>query len=655
MLLPFLSLGCGIIFASLGLGLWGGTSAIISGVIIYFFIIHLSRNPIKAFRYAYWHYVWLSLIFIGIGVVVGDFSRFYQPNDKEIKDAVIVEGMVKDIRNLTSGDLLTVEVQSLYNKEGIRRDYSNFKVECYSDAVSVSEGDLIAFPAKGMKKIEDSPNSFHKGYAEAKAKQGIYYNQRVAGNQIRKIGHDRFFISGIAKSMRDAIVAFIEKQALQRNTKNFIITLLSGDRAYLDPEVRQTFANAGIAHVLALSGMHIAIIAGIFLSILFPLNFLGKYKLRYFLTALLLWFYAFITGMSPSIIRACVMASAFIIAMILERKNTAFNSLCLAGFIILLFSPYAMYEIGFQLSFLCVASLILFAGRLNPIDHRHHPRLYNLCGLVLASLIATFSSWIVVAYYFQTFPTLFLPANIIILPVLPFYVSGIILYLFLELCGIHIELLAKAIDSCYDLFVSIISFFGNETVLHLSVPGYSVFLWLLGVIFIALSIWKVRTWRIKPFYISIVSALFIFSSLLLTYLYEPKMERGFIICNSYPELRINVSDGRIESFLEIPKNALSMHQINKKSIIILDFDTIPKIENLNKIDLLKISRIDYLIVTRKYKGDIARIKEIFNPKQIVTHSSMRKKRESELIEEALKLNIPVHSLRHDNALKVVVE
>ena len=86
MLLPFLSLGCGIIFASLGLELWGGASAIISGVIIYFFIIHLSRNPINAFRYAYWHYVWLSLIFIGIGVVVGDFSRFYQPNDKEIKD-----------------------------------------------------------------------------------------------------------------------------------------------------------------------------------------------------------------------------------------------------------------------------------------------------------------------------------------------------------------------------------------------------------------------------------------------------------------------------------------------------------------------------------------------------------------------------------------
>lgn len=670
MLFPFLSLGCGIILAFMGVGLWGGVSIVVLGSFIYYYLTYVGRNPVKAFRYYNYHYFWLFLFFLGIGIIGGNLSLPYQPQTKEIKESVIAEGKVTDIRNRTSGDQLTIEIQSLYDKRGFRKDYSNFKIDCYSDAVSVTEGDIIVFPANSLRKIEDSPNSFRNGYAEVKAKQGIYYNIRVTGGNISKIGHDRFYVEGISKGIRDDIIAFIEKQSLQRSTRDFIITILSGDRAYLNPDMRQTFADAGIAHVLALSGMHIAIIAGIFLSILFPLNFFGKYKLRYLLTALLLWFYAFVTGMSPSIIRACVMASAFIIALILERKNTAFNSLCLAGFIILLFNPMALYEISFQLSFLCVSSLILFAEKFNPFDHRHHPKLYNISALILASLITTFTSWIVVAYYFQTFPTLFLPANTLILPFLPFYVTGIIIYLILELCGFHIELFTKVIDYCFNLIVSITSFFGEGTVLNLSVPFISVFLWLVGVFLLAISVWKLNLLIVKRIWIYSLSALLLLSSIVVTVFYEPIMERGFIICNSYPALQINVSDGKNESLINVPSNALSLHQINRYNIIVLDYDSIPEkdhnplfeinkyINGINNSDLLKkninknTSNIDYLIITGRYKGNISRIKEVFNPKQIIIHSSIRKQRENILIEEASKLNIPVHSLRRDNALKV---
>ena len=226
------------------------------------------------------------------------------------------------------------------------------------------------------------------------------------------------------------------------------------------------------------------------------------------------------------------------------------------------------------------------------------------------------------------------------------------------------------IDYCFNLIVSITSFFGEGTVLNLSVPFLSVFLWLVGVFLLAISVWKLNLLIVKRIWIYSLSALLLLSSIVVTVFYEPIMERGFIICNSYPALQINVSDGKNESLINVPSNALSLHQINRYTIIVLDYDSIPEkdynspfeinkyINGINNPDLLRndinknTSNIDYLIITGRYKGNISRIKEIFNPKQIIIHSSIWKQRENILIEEASKLNIPVHSLRRDNALKV---
>ncbi|MDE6028429.1 MAG: ComEC/Rec2 family competence protein, partial [Muribaculaceae bacterium] len=420
--------------------------------------------------------------------------------------------------------------------------------------------------------------------------------------------------------------------------------LLSGDRAYLEPDVRQKFSDAGIAHVFALSGMHIAIIAAIFLSILFPLNFFGKYKLRYFITAILLWLYAFITGMSPSIIRACVMASTFIIAMLLERKNTTLNSLCLSGFLILLFTPRALFEIGFQLSFLCVGSLILFAGKFNPINHRMHPRLYRFVNLINASLITTFTTWLVVAYYFQSFPTLFLPSNLLILPLLPFYVATVILYFILELTGIHIEILAKAIDAGYDGMMALITVLGEESAINLTVSKESVMLWLIGLLILAIAIWK---WKNRIFYY--LGSLCFLISFGLALFYPQKIQKGFIICHSYPHPQIKISDGIIETSLNIPLNSISLSKINEKNIIILDCKNLP-------LDIIKAEdTIDYLVITGKYKGTLSEIQEVFNPRLLIIHSSIRKMRENELIEQATQLRLSTYSLRKQNALKVIKE
>lgn len=643
MLLPFLSISAGIILASLGTDIYIGTLVVIFGSIIYLWLRSYRSNPVKNYRYAPLHYLWIALFFLGIGIITGDISAPMCPPYNEIENEIVVEGVVKDIRNSTSGDKMTIDVLSTYDKTGKKRNWRNFTILNYSDAVTNKIGDIIVFPIHDLKIIEDSENSFRKGFADTWNKRGIFYSVRVSGAEIKTV-NNTFDPISISSNIRDLCVSFIEKQHLEKNTRVFIITILTGEKEYLDDKTRSLFSDGGISHILALSGMHIGIIAGIILFILFPLNFFGKYKLRLLLAAILLWIYAFITGMSPSIVRACIMATALIISILLERKNTALNSLCLSGFIILLFSPRDVYDVGFQLSFLCVGSLIIFAEKLNPINRRKNRRLYNVMSLILASLITSFTTWTIVGYYFHSFPTMFLPANVIVLPFIPLYVVLIVIYLLLNLIGIRIDILGRLIDVIYDGLEKIIHTLGENSSAILNVPGISVILWVIGLIVLAYLLNRSR--RI---YAVVLSALFFIPSIgIILFTPAEKIEKGILICNSYPEVIIKYSDGIDEENIHVPRNSISYHEIEGIMICVMDTEEIP--DNLN----MREYKMDYLILTGRYKGTIQSVLNSFDPDKIVTHASMRKKIEYKLLNEAEEMSIPCHSLRNDKTIRILL-
>lgn len=654
MFIPFISLGIGILTAPLGFNTYVGTLFIIIGALAYLYIISFKNNPVKFYNLSQLHHIWIAFCFIGAGIILGNTSLPSHPSSSEIKKAVAGKGKILNIANSTNGDKLTLEIYSLYNKEGGKTDYNNLKVICYSDAVNVNIGDIILFPANNLNPITDSENSFLSGYSSSMASKGFFYNLHVNGINIKKIDsqHDIFSLS---ERIRDKIVEFIEKKPLKKDTKYFIITVLTGDRGYLDSDTRQIFSDAGMAHTLALSGMHVGIISGILLFILFPLNFFGKYKVRLVLTALLLWFYAFITGLSPSIVRACIMISTFMLALILERKNTSLNSLFLAGFLILLFMPRSIYDIGFQLSFLCVGSLILFTGKLNPISLKNHPKLHYFCGLILASLIATFSSWIIVAFYFHSFPTMFLAANVIILPFLPFYISFILIYLFLEGLGLHSPFLTALVDRIYDTMISFLDQLGQHSTLSLIVPKTAVIIWCIGLVVLALYFYNKKINKVASL---AVASLCFFSSLLSIFLIAATPEKGVIICNTYPNLNLKIRNDNKETVYNPPVNSISLNSIGNKSFLIVDYKDLSHIKakfnkETGKNNIYQnISNPDYLIVTGRYKGTIEELYHLYRPKLLVFHPSIRKKREEELIQEAKALAAPFHSIRNDRALKI---
>ncbi|MDE7401880.1 MAG: ComEC/Rec2 family competence protein [Muribaculaceae bacterium] len=318
------------------------------------------------------------------------------------------------------------------------------KILLKSDIISAQVGDLIE--SRGtLKPISSISDKIPEGYITHLASKGIHHQFLSNSHKIEVVDH-RNSLSSWGFAIRLKLESIIDKSNLSRNTRDFLCTVLLGDREYLDQNLKESFANAGVSHILALSGMHVAIIATMLMVLLFPLNLFGKYRIRILLTVIILIFYAIITGFQPSTIRSVLMSVCMLTALWYERKNTAWNSLLIATFIILLISPCSIMDLGLQLSFLSVASLIFFSRQLNPIDQHKHEYLYKIFSFIITTLVATCCIWILSAYFFEIIPLSFLAANILILPFLPVYMFAAVFYLLLSAGGINFSLLGSILD-----------------------------------------------------------------------------------------------------------------------------------------------------------------------------------------------------------------
>lgn len=218
--------------------------------------------------------------------------------------------------------------------------------------------------------------------------------------------------------VRELVVRRYEEWGLDGDVLAVVSALTVGDKSDLTPELKATYSASGASHVLALSGLHIGILAGILTLLLYPLRLfpLGR-SLTGVLTVLLLWAFAFLSGLSASVVRAVTMFSLYVGAsFFLEGRFSGFLSLSLAAFLMLLYRPFYLFDVSFQLSFLAVWGILLFypvfSGWL-PAGCRRIRWLWNTLSVSMAAQLGTLPF---VLFYFGAFPTYFLLANLLVTP-----------------------------------------------------------------------------------------------------------------------------------------------------------------------------------------------------------------------------------------------
>ena len=309
----------------------------------------------------------------------------------------------------------------------------NLDKESTAENINVSARILTTAVLQNVKPPLNPYQFNYKNYLE---NLGIYHQIFLKDQVVLAIPQSPKSIMDYAQAIREMFNKRFQKLAFKPTEHALINALLLGQRQDITTDVYEDYAKAGAIHILAISGLHIGILLLILQFIMKPLLYFrhGKF-VRLLMILCLLWSFAIIAGLSPSVVRAVTMFSLFAIVRGLKRTSNSLNTLAVSAFILLLFRPGFCFDVGFRLSYAAVASIITVKPVLDKwwrIKHRIGNWFLDLFKVSIAAQIGVLPLSL---YYFHQFPGLFFVTNMVVVPCLILILGlGILM---LVLIGIH--------------------------------------------------------------------------------------------------------------------------------------------------------------------------------------------------------------------------
>jgi competence protein ComEC len=218
-------------------------------------------------------------------------------------------------------------------------------------------------------------------------------------------------------NLRKQLLSIFKENKIKGDELAVASAIVLGYKDYLDQDLISAYASSGALHVLAVSGLHVGIIYVVLNSCLLFLDRTRYGKIiKVILLLFSLWFYAIITGLSPSVLRASVMFSCIVVAQSLRFHTNIFNTLFVCCFILLVYNPYLIMEVGFQLSFLAVMGIISIQPWLYDRWMPNNWLLDKIWTIITVSIAAQAATFPLGLLYFHQFPNYFLFSNLIVIP-----------------------------------------------------------------------------------------------------------------------------------------------------------------------------------------------------------------------------------------------
>jgi competence protein ComEC len=299
------------------------------------------------------------------------------------------------------------------------------------DAGQVSSGSIIV-TRKKLQPIQNirTADFDYIGYCHLRHIYGQLY---LKENDFGVIGREQEkAIFSTLDRFRKKLVIILKNQIPCKSKNGFLEALLFGYTVDLDPSLMKSYANTGVVHIIAISGLHLTLICQ-----LLQVGFLkfGRRKSlkwpKFILIAGILWAYSLFSGASPSVIRAATMFSLVLFARDMLRQSVLFNTLASSAFLLLCFDPGWLWDTGFQLSYAAVLGLGLFSTRLQGLIQVRNKILQAVWKATAVSIAAQVFTTPLSIYYFHQFPVYFLFANLLAVPLSSaILVGGILLCIF---------------------------------------------------------------------------------------------------------------------------------------------------------------------------------------------------------------------------------
>lgn len=423
--LPFLKLLIPFIFGCLA-GCYFPEKWIIAtlfAAILLIILIVLSASKLSAIFHL--SYLW-SISLLGFLFFAGfTFSGYklikYQLPNEALASKNVIAKVIDIPVKVGAQSRFTAQVLYYNNNSWLVTNF-NCRITIDTSAMDIQPGDVYLIKAP-IKEIPLPVAPFQFDYRKYSYFHGIVGQIRVKPENVKKL----FYYKNLWYKLllfRSNLVHRLTNYNFKNDEKAVLSSMVLGYESELSSDLRNAYANAGVLHILSVSGMHVGIVYYFLLVIFFFLKGNRKIEIaRSILIILALWFYALIAGFSAPVIRSAAMFSFFAMGVVFNRSGNPFNTLAASALGILLFDPLQILDIGFQLSYAAMAGIFLCYEKINNWNNSSNRYFSWVWKLIAVSIAATIGTVPLSLYYFHQFPTFFIITNLLIVPL-----SSVVLY-----------------------------------------------------------------------------------------------------------------------------------------------------------------------------------------------------------------------------------
>lgn len=604
------------------------------------------------FWFSRWRWRWLFGVMAGMAFFLwGGISVVHQRETVQYDwdgEPAIYKGIVEsvpEVRGKTFRAEVRVDVQRLSNGNWKRID-RNILLSWMPDSLSkpLACGDSVCFYAKVSYPFSEKELT-RFDYGDYLLRKSISGTALAYAGNWRCTGKPRSLsVSQLAKVCQQQVVDVYRSWGFDQDVQAVVSALTIGEKTDLTPELKAMYSAAGVSHVLALSGLHVGILSCILLWLFYPLTYLkhGR-KILPFLVVCLLWFFAFISGLSSSVVRAVVMYSLYTFASFCsEERFSGMHSLVLAAFLMLIYNPFFLFDISFQLSFTAVFSILAFYplfSRWLCIKNCVLRYVWNTLSLSVSAQLGTLPF---ILYYFGSFPTYFLLANLVVV----ILAGGILMLTLVALCVASVPMVGSTVMTLLEWCTSVL----NESTRWVQqLDGSQI-----TSIYLSSSQACLLTAVIICFYLCWASGIHRKAS---------DWIRLLMVCNLFVVVSCVEYTGKAPEQLYFfrsevytrKKDCVSTHSsetgllcIRNVHIAVLDDGRWRTCESLSRFPL------EYAYICKGFKGSLSQLDKLFVIRQVILDSSLSDAFREKLIRECQLLKISYTDLSVHGSYSVVL-
>lgn len=516
--------------------------------------VYFSISVKLKYRFSYLNGIAINLLIALMGMLlvwlhdIHHNKKWIGNNDTD--SSYVIATIEEPLAEKTNSFKALATINGVYSKNKFNKFEGNIILYFKKDSSlkKLHYGSQIVFN-KPLRQIKNAGNPASFDYKQYSLFQGITHQINLAPDEFEILStENKNWFRQFIFNCRSWVIHTLQKFIRSEKEQGLAEALLIGYKDDLDKNLVQSYTNTGVVHIIAISGMHLALIYGLLLLLTKPLR---RKQLKWPGVILILsglWLFTLLAGAQASVVRSAVMFTCIALGEALSRKTSVYNTLALSAFLLLTYNSFWLWDVGFQLSYTAVLSIVTFYRPIYNWFYFPNKTLDFIWKTMAVSIAAQIFTTPISLYHFHQFPVLFLLTNVVAVPL-----SGLILFGEIFLCAFSWFIpLAKIIGSITELFI----YWMNRYIERIEIISFS--LWngfsinilqtvLLLVAFAAICFWLMekKKWML---WLSLSSAL-LFVSFRSQSFMEAYHQRKLIVYNVPKHAAMDLIIGRTYTYI----------------------------------------------------------------------------------------------------------